>query len=62
MGFWSIVQSVAGLASVVLVVIGFRKNDRKVLLAAWICLFIAEWSTTGFLEAFAEGYDAARGS
>ncbi len=62
MGLWSIVQVVAALSSVVLLVIGFRKNDRKILLAAWICLLISLVPAGEIVAGFAEGYEQARGS
>jgi len=60
MSFGDIVEIAATLLSVVLLVVGFRKDDRKILLAAWICLFIALAASGGFTEGFAEGYESAR--
>ena len=41
MSFWNIVELVILLSSLVLLVIGFNKNNRKILLVAWVCLFVA---------------------
>ena len=41
-----------------------RKNDRKLLLAAWICLlvsFVLGSAVDAFVEGFAEGKAAAQG-
>ena len=62
MTIWEVVQTVAALSSVALLVIGFRKNDRKMLLASWICLGIALWSTEAFMVGFADGFEQVRGS
>jgi hypothetical protein len=53
----------AALVSVVLLVVGFRKDDRRILLAAWLCLLIAMLAAgfTEITEGFAEGYNAGRG-
>ena len=58
MGLSELVQYAAALLSVVLLVMGFRKNDRKILLAAWICLLISLVSGD-FIEGFTEGFEAA---
>jgi hypothetical protein len=61
MVFSEIVELAAALLSAVLLVIGFQKNDRKILLAAWVCLLIA--SVFGaFVEGFVQGFGEARGS
>jgi hypothetical protein len=61
MSFLDIVELAAALLSAVLLVIGFQKNDRKILLAAWVCLLIA--SVLGsFVEGFGQGYGEVRGS
>ena len=62
MTIWGMVQTVAALSSVALLVIGSRKNDRKMLLASWICLGVALWNTAAFVEGFANGFEQVRGS
>jgi hypothetical protein len=62
MTIWEIVQTVAAISSVALLVIGFRKNDRKMLLASWICLGVAFWNTAEFVEGLADGFEQVRGS
>jgi hypothetical protein len=61
--FLWVASTAIGLASLVLLVIGFQKNNRKILLAAWICLllaFVLEPAVESFSEGFAAGMDAAR--
>jgi hypothetical protein len=58
-----VVSISAGLVSMVLLVVGFLKDDRRILLAAWCCLFIAMLAGdfTDFTEGVAEGYNWGRG-
>lgn len=44
------------LSSMILLAVGYRKDDRRILLAAWICLLVAflfEPVVQGFLDGLA---------
>ena len=58
-----VVSVSAALVSVALLVVGFRKDDRRILLAAWCCLLIALLAagSTDFMEGYAEGLNAYGG-
>lgn len=64
MALSEILEIIVGVTSVVLLIVGFRKNDRRLMLIAWICLLVAvllEGAVQGFAEGFAQGWRDAGG-
>ena len=53
-----IAEIVALVLSIVLLVIVFRKNDRKILLAAWMCLLVSLLFGS-FIQGVVDGWNAA---
>jgi hypothetical protein len=49
---WEGIQVVDFLASVVLLVLGYRNRNRNLLLASWLCLLVAATSVADFISGF----------